>query len=98
MIIAQYLNLEYGHKFYQCVECYVVKQNETEHFLILNDEDKKMYSNIPRLLGVPIAGDSTDLIYTLNHLIEDKKQDKIKNSHRSRSSSSSSSSSSSNSL
>ena len=78
MIIAQYLNLEYGHKFYQCVECYVVKQNETEHFLILNEEDKKMYSNIPRLLGVPIAGDSTDLIYTLNHLIEDKKQDKIK--------------------
>ena len=78
MIIAQYLNLEYGHKYYQCVECYVVKQNETEQFFILNDEDKLMYPNLPRLLGVPIAGDSTDLIYTLNNLIEAKKQDKIK--------------------
>ena len=67
MIIAQYLNLEYGHKYYQCVECYVVKQDDTEEFFILNNTDKVMYSNLPRLLGVPIAGDSTDFIYTLNN-------------------------------
>ena len=75
MIIAQYLNLNYGNKNYKGVNCFVLENSDkTQTFLLLNKEDRKIYSNIPRLLGIPIAGDETDLIYTLRYLDEKKIQ------------------------